>query len=88
MEKTTVSISFEKEKLDAMTVFLSEENSTVQKKLEEDLQRLYEETVPEEVRKFVEARSSTRPRRSAAKPRPAVKPNPAAQKEVSEHEQP
>lgn len=38
MEKATITLSFEKEKLDAMAVFLSDENTTVQKKLEASLQ--------------------------------------------------
>lgn len=90
MEKTTLSIMFEKEKLDAMAVFLNEENSTVQKKLEESLQRLYEETVPEAVRKFVEVRNGGKPKRvpASAKTRPAKKPTPVVQKEAADHEQP
>ena len=51
--KVEIKIMFEAEKLDALEVFLGENNSSVQKKLVEGLQFLYEKTVPEPVRKFV-----------------------------------
>ena len=38
--KVEIKIMFEAEKLDALEVFLSESNSSVQKKLAEDLQQL------------------------------------------------
>lgn len=64
--KVEIKIMFESEKLDALEVFLAESNSSVQKKLAEDLQHLYEKTVPEPVRKFVDAKSGTKPRRSSS----------------------
>ena len=64
--KVEIKIMFEAEKLDALEVFLSESNSSVQKKLAEDLQQLYEKTVPEPVRKFVDAKTGTKPRRSSS----------------------
>ena len=89
MEKVTITLSFEKEKLDAMAVFLSDENTTVQKKLEDSLQQLYEQAVPDEVRKFVEATSGGKPRRGSAapRPRPASRPKTITEKEVTGHEQ-
>lgn len=91
MEKVTITLSFEKEKLDAMAVFLSDEDTTVQKKMESLLQQLYEQTVPDDVRKFVEAKNSGgKSRRSAAaqRPRPASKPKTVTEKEDADHEQP
>lgn len=89
MEKVTISLSFEKEKLDAMAVFLADEHTTVQKKLEASLQQLYEQTVPDDVRKFVEVTSGGKPRRAApAKPRTAPKAQPTTKKEVTVDGQP
>ena len=51
--KVEIKIMFEAEKLDALEVFLGENNSSVQKKLVEGLQFLYEKTVPEPVRKLM-----------------------------------
>ena len=64
--KVEIKIMFEAEKLDALEVFLAESNSSVQKKLAEDLQQLYEKTVPEPVRKFVDSKTGTKPRRSTS----------------------
>ena len=64
--KVEIKIMFEAEKLDALEVFLGENNSSVQKKLVEDLQQLYEKTIPEPVRKFVDAKTGTKPRRSSS----------------------
>ena len=88
MEKATITLSFEKEKLDAMAVFLSDENTTVQKKLEASLHQLYEQTVPDEVRKFVEATSGGKPRRGSAapRPRPVNKPKTITPKTITEKE--
>lgn len=91
MEKVTITLSFEKEKLDAMAVFLADENTTVQQKMQSLLQQLYEESVPADVRKFLEAKSNGgKSRRTAAAPRtrPASKPKTETEKEDTEHEQP
>ena len=64
--KVEIKIMFEAEKLDALEVFLGENNSSVQKKLVEGSQFLYEKTVPEPVRKFVDAKTGAKPRRSSS----------------------
>ena len=50
MNKTELTLSIEEEKLEAMTFWLKKENATVQKKMDEALRELYEQTVPEAVR--------------------------------------
>ncbi len=92
--KVEIKIVFEAERLEALEVFLGEENTSVSKKLEEALQQLYEETVPEPVRKFMDAKVGAKPRRAAtaAKPRNASKaqgtPKPMTRKESTEDGQP
>ncbi len=88
--KVEIKIVFEAEKLDALEVFLGESNSSVQKKLTEALQLLYEKTVPEPVRKFVDAKTGTKPRRSspAGGSQARTKTPSATRKEPDEHDQP
>lgn len=87
--KVEIKIMFEAEKLDALEVFLGENNSSVQKKLAEDLQHLYEKTVPEPVRKFVDAKTGTKPRRSSSSGslQARARTPSATQKESDEHGQ-
>lgn len=87
--KVEIKIMFDAEKLDALEVFLSESNSSVQKKLAEDLQHLYEKTVPEPVRKFVDAKTGTKPRRasSSGSSQARAKTPPTPQKETDKHDQ-
>lgn len=65
MEKVTITLTFEKEQLDALEHFLKKENTTVQKRMDETLKQLYEKSVPEAVREYLESRSApaARPRR-------------------------
>ena len=57
MNKVPLTLSFEEDKLEAMEIFLKKENSSVQRKMEEALKKLYEEVVPEAVRAYVDAKS-------------------------------
>nr|WP_326183664.1 DUF6103 family protein [uncultured Oscillibacter sp.] len=65
MAKKDFTLSFDEEKLEALEVFLKKENTSVQKRMDEALRQLYEKTVPEPVREFVEARAGQRPKRSS-----------------------
>ena len=86
MDKEEVKLSFDSEKMEALTFYLKKENTTVQKKMDEALRLLYEQTVPEPVREYLDAKSApTRPKRP---PRPS-QPKTAALKPASaptEHE--
>lgn len=90
MNKVPLTLSFEEEKLDAMEVFLKKDGSSVQKKLEETMKKLYEEVVPELVREFVDAKAGVKPKRPAPPPQPKADPKPKTEprKEAATHEQP
>lgn len=57
MNKTELTISIEEEKLEAMTFWLKKENATVQKKMDEALRQLYEQSVPEAVREYLDRKT-------------------------------
>ena len=90
MNKVPLTFSFEEDKLEAMEIFLKKDGSSVQKKIEETLKKLYEEVVPEPVREFVDAKAGGKPKRPAPspKPKPDPKPNAEPRKEAATHEQP
>lgn len=78
MKKVNVTISFEDEKLDALQFFMDKENSSPQKELEEALTKIYERYVPDQMREYLDSRSSSaakdkvkRTSRSAASKRSA-----------------
>ena len=83
MDKEEIKLSFDSEKMSALTFYLTKENSTVQKKMDEALRQLYEKTVPEPVREYLDAKSApaARPKRpprpsqpKAPVPKPALAP--------------
>lgn len=74
MKKVNITLTIDDEKLGALEFSLQKAGTTVQKKMEETLRQLYEETVPEAVREYLDARTApTRPKRpskpAAAKPK-------------------
>lgn len=78
MEKVSIELSFEADKLEALEHCLQKERTTVKKKMAESLQQLYEEKVPEAVREYLERKNSP-----AARPR-----RPRPQKEIKKEEAP
>ena len=88
MQKVNITLSFEDEKLSALEIFLKKENSSVQKRMNESLQQLYESAVPEAVREFLDCKSAVaardRSRRPAPKPATA-KPPAQTQSDASTH---
>ena len=75
MEKTTITLTMEDYKLDALEYVLRKEGSSVQKRLGETLTELYESAVPSDVREYVESRNApARPRRPAKPSQPKHKP--------------
>ncbi|MCI9670565.1 MAG: hypothetical protein HFF49_03310 [Lawsonibacter sp.] len=89
MENNEIKLSFDSEKLEALAFYLKKENSTVQKKMAEALRLLYEQTVPEPLREYLDAKSApARPKRPArpSQPKPAA-PKPTATHEEVHHEQ-
>ena len=87
MSKIEGTLTFDDEKLEALEFYLRKANATVQKRMDEALRRLYEETVPEEVREFVDRKSPPPPRpKRPAKP-PAPKPAPPQNENKDEKEE-
>ena len=91
MQKTNITLTFDDEKLDALEFSLKKESSTtVQAWLEKTLAELYEQTVPQPLREYLDSRAAPpsrpkRPSRPASKDRPAVAP-PAEQQKDGEHD--
>lgn len=75
MEKNEITLSFDSEKLSALELFLKKERGSVQGKMDEALRQLYEQTVPEPVREYLDAKSA--PARPRHPPRPS-RPKPPA----------
>ena len=78
MEKVNITLAFDDEKLGALEFSLRKEHSSVQEHLEDALNALYEKTVPEPVREYLDSRAApaARPRRPGrpAKPQPREEP--------------
>ena len=56
MAEKEIKITFPEVKMEALEFFLKEKNTTVEKVLKEHLDKTYEKSVPEQVRKFVESK--------------------------------
>ena len=69
MKKTTVSITFDDERLSALKMYLAQKNMQVESELEKSLDTLYAKTVPAGVRNFIEMRSGNAPAAPAARPK-------------------
>lgn len=67
MKKVNITLTFDDDKLDALEFSLKKENSSVQSRMEDALRQLYEKTVPEPVREYLDSRAApaARPRRPA-----------------------
>ena len=85
MEKNEITLSFDGERMRALTIYLKMENTTVQEKMDEAMRQLYEQSVPEPVREYLDIISAPaarpkRPRPSQPKaPAPKQTPAPADQ---------
>ena len=79
MEKNEITLSFDSEKMEALVFYLKKENTTVQKKMDEALRLLYEQTVPEPLREYLDAKTApVRPRRPTRPSPPRAVSKPAA----------
>ena len=92
MQKTNITVAFDDEKLDALEFSLKKEGSTtVQAWLDQALAQLYEQTVPQPLREYLESRAAPpprpkRPSRPAPKDRPASPEPTAEQRKEGEHD--
>ena len=81
MQKTNITVAFDDEKLDALEFSLKKDGgSTVQAWLEKSLAELYEQTVPQPLREYLDSRAAPpprpkRPSRPAPKERSAAEPH-------------
>lgn len=88
MKKATVTITFDDEKLGALEFSLRKEHTSVQERMEDALNSLYEQAVPEPVREYLDSKTgpAPKPKRPVkpAAPKPqSSEPKPAAVKEGS-----
>ncbi|KAF5057873.1 DUF6103 family protein [Oscillibacter sp.] len=81
MAKINLTISFDEEKMAALDFSLRKENTTAQRSMEQALQELYEKTVAQPLREYLDSKTAPtakprRPVKSAASKQPttAVKP--------------
>ena len=74
MEETNITINFDAAKLDALEFALRKQRSSVQRRMAEMLQQLYESEVPEAVREYVDSKiaPAARPKRPANAVAPKV----------------
>lgn len=64
MEKIEITLSFDSEKMEALVFYLKRENTNVRSKMDEALRLLYEQTVPEPLREYLDAKAAPpRPKR-------------------------
>lgn len=66
MKNTTMTISFNTEKLDALTFHMGKRDANLQAELNDTVQRLYEKYVPQATREYIDDRVA----RDAARERP------------------
>ena len=70
MKKATLTVSFNSEKLDALTYHMGKKDTDLQTELEDTVQKLYEKHVPQATREYIDDKLS----REAAKPKRPVRP--------------
>ena len=58
MEKIEITLTLDGEKQYALDFYLKKENTTVQRRMDEALKQLYETTVPEDVREYLDAKTA------------------------------
>ena len=74
MKKVNITLAFDEDKLDALEFALRKQRSSVQRRMAELLQQLYEAEVPEAVREYVDSKAvpAARPKRPAKSVAPKV----------------
>ncbi len=86
MKNTTLNVTFNTEKLDALVFHMGKKEADLQGELNDTIQKLYEKYVPQTTREYIEdkitrdAQAKDRPRRSA---RPANRPDRLAEQSES-----
>ena len=77
MKKATVTVTFDDEKLGALEFSLRKEHSSVQARMDDALKQLYEQTVPEAVREYLDSKAVPvpKPKRTAKSAAPKMPSN-------------
>ncbi len=57
MKKVNITLTFDDDKLNALEFSLRKEHSSVQARMDDALKQLYEQTVPEAVREYLDSKS-------------------------------
>nr|WP_308627845.1 DUF6103 family protein [uncultured Eisenbergiella sp.] len=76
MKNTTMTVSFNSEKLDALTFHMGKRNTDLQDELNDTIQKLYEKYVPQTTREYIDDKVSREdiPRERSRRPaRPATR---------------
>ncbi len=91
MKKTSITITWEEDKLSALRLYLAEKDVQVEEALAKALESLYAKAVPQPVQHYLELRSGTVDSTAPPKPKPEPKPKQypmAAEKEVDRNGKP
>lgn len=77
MKKVNITLAFDDDKLDALEFSLRKEHSSVQARLDDALKQLYEQTVPEAVREYLDSKAVPvpKPKRTAKSAAPKMPSN-------------
>lgn len=75
MKNTNLTVSFDTEKLDALTYHMGKKDADLQTELQDTVQKLYEKYVPQATREYIDDKLS---REAAEKPKPKRPVRPAA----------
>ena len=67
MKNTNLTVSFDTEKLDALTYYMGKKDASLQTELQDTVQKLYEKYVPQATREYIDDKLS---RESAEKQKP------------------
>ena len=79
MANIEITLTFDEKRLEVLEFFLQQEKTTVQKRMEESLRQLYEQTVPEVMRSFLDWKASPSAKAKRPAPKVAAKPQPKAE---------
>lgn len=63
MEKSTVTVQFDREKVDALKIYLGHKNTTIDIELQKTMDSLYGKVVPNLVREFIKEKEEMNMRR-------------------------
>ena len=62
MKKVNITLTFDDDKLNALEFSLRKEHSSVQARMDDALKQLYEQTVPEAVREYLDSKAVPAPK--------------------------